>query len=178
LADARGLEPTPRELGRVGLDNPEVDRRQWGTPEVADRARLVAVLVTERLPVRVEAERGAVVGLRAGADPPLRPAGVAREPARRVPGESDLAELAVLAALDVGGQLPLDDARFLEGVELHRHRLARLVEAPADHHRLTSSGRWIATCIATKAPSLCPTRSAGCPTMVSRKAIVSSVISW
>jgi hypothetical protein len=45
-------------------------------------------------------------------------------------------------------------------------------------NRFTSSGRCIATSMATKAPSLWPTRSAGCPTTVSRKAMVSSVISW
>jgi hypothetical protein len=44
--------------------------------------------------------------------------------------------------------------------------------------RLTSSGRCMATSIATTAPSLCPTRSAGPPTTCSRKAIVSSAISW
>ena len=44
--------------------------------------------------------------------------------------------------------------------------------------RLTSSGRCIATSIATKAPSLCPTRTAGARTTCSRKAIVSSAISW
>jgi hypothetical protein len=42
----------------------------------------------------------------------------------------------------------------------------------------TRSGRWIATSIATNAPSLCPTRSAGSPSTESRKAIVSSAISW
>jgi len=44
--------------------------------------------------------------------------------------------------------------------------------------RFTSSGRCIATSIATNAPSLCPTRSAASPTTVSRKAMVSSAISW
>ena len=44
--------------------------------------------------------------------------------------------------------------------------------------RFTSSGRCIATSIATNAPSLWPTRSAGSPTTVSRNAIVSSAISW
>jgi hypothetical protein len=44
--------------------------------------------------------------------------------------------------------------------------------------RLTSSGRCIAVSMATTAPSLWPTRSAGFPTTCSRKAIVSSAISW
>jgi hypothetical protein len=44
--------------------------------------------------------------------------------------------------------------------------------------RFTSSGRCIATSSAVNAPSLCPTRSAGPPTTFSRKATVSSAISW
>jgi len=68
--------------------------------------------------------------------------------------------------LAVGGTEELGD---LVDVPLRvRRRLALVLKPPLIiTNRFTSSGRCIATSIATMAPSLWPTRSAGCPTTAS-----------